>query len=335
MYPQLQLQMQQTLQAHNLQIQANDQQIQKMQHDHSLQLQQVLALQVGGIGQPAPALPPPPSPQPARQDHGVTQDQRRVHTKGKSEQQLRERRCGNCGRSGHVLKKCMGPVTEYGHIDECPLCNTKQHTFVQCTNRESKFDVRTFRHYFLQCRNNAPPLRFPRDFRKEEFWRLEVESAKEEDTSPCRLWSVEFSRQFQQDNPYYWEKKSIYERVIVDPTWSDGSKMDSFQGDLTDRQVSRARSRSRDLRVKRRNDRSDRLGVNSSSFDLILSSRSMRERDMGDATSSRLTTRFEDTPRVDFDEFNIPVKDELSTRYGNMLKTEEVKEQVKIKERDI
>ncbi|KAJ8067722.1 hypothetical protein OCU04_003327 [Sclerotinia nivalis] len=225
----------------------------------------------------------------------------------------------------------MGPVTQSGHIDGCPVCNTTQHTFVQCTDPKAEFNNGELRHFLLQCRDNAPPLRFPKDFRTEQFWRLELDRAEKANKEPPRPWSVEFAKKYQKENPYYWEKSFIYENVIKDPSWNEENGMPSFQGDPTDGQDNRNRSRSRspDRRENRypgnrRDARSDRPGVSSSSSGLI-------PRDVDSATSSRLTSRLRGSPEVGFGASWRAVKDESSTGRGRILKKEDLEKEVKIK----
>ncbi|TGO37855.1 hypothetical protein BHYA_0087g00130 [Botrytis hyacinthi] len=82
--------------------------------------------------------------------------------------------------------------------------------------------------------NNKPPLRYPKDFRNEEYWQFELRLAKNEKIEPRRPWSVDFSKQFQINNPRCWENESCYEIVIVDPAWENKKSPPPFQGDLTD-----------------------------------------------------------------------------------------------------
>ncbi|KAF7861642.1 uncharacterized protein EAF02_010596 [Botrytis sinoallii] len=140
--------------------------------------------------------------------------------------------CGNCGQSGHELKWCKGPVNKDGFIDGCPICNSTSHTYIQCSMAATNDSP--LRAYLLRLRNNKPPLRYPKDFRNEEYWQFELRLASNQKVEPRRPWSVEFSKQFQIDNPRYWESEAFHKSVIVDPAWENKNSPPPFQGDLTD-----------------------------------------------------------------------------------------------------
>ncbi|CAG8961020.1 hypothetical protein HYFRA_00002560 [Hymenoscyphus fraxineus] len=42
--------------------------------------------------------------------------------------------CDNCGKTGHTLRRCMGPLTRDGTIPGCPLCDTVDHELRTCPN---------------------------------------------------------------------------------------------------------------------------------------------------------------------------------------------------------
>ncbi|KAF7882130.1 hypothetical protein EAF00_011646 [Botryotinia globosa] len=152
--------------------------------------------------------------------------------RGRIQQRLLDSVCGNCGQSGHELKWCKGPVNKDRFIDGCPKCNSSRHTYVQCSMAATNNSP--LRHFLLRSRNNKPPLIYPKDSRNEEYWQFELRSARNEKVEPRRPWTVDFSKQFQINNPRYWENESFHESVIVDPAWENKYSPPPYQGGSTD-----------------------------------------------------------------------------------------------------
>ncbi|KAI1410066.1 hypothetical protein F5Y13DRAFT_168961 [Hypoxylon sp. FL1857] len=49
--------------------------------------------------------------------------------------------CANCHKDGHVLGDCVWPYSKYyGDIYGCPICNTKDHCFDDCSNQRDLDD---------------------------------------------------------------------------------------------------------------------------------------------------------------------------------------------------
>ncbi|KAF3013482.1 hypothetical protein E8E14_004134 [Neopestalotiopsis sp. 37M] len=65
--------------------------------------------------------------------------------------------CGNCQRSGHTVRDCVGPVDERGEIDGCPKCNKGggDHTYDDCPDRDAGEDFDLIYRY----RQRKPPIR--------------------------------------------------------------------------------------------------------------------------------------------------------------------------------
>jgi hypothetical protein len=64
--------------------------------------------------------------------------------------------CGNCGRWGHTIRDCVGPVDEDGELDGCPKCNTaRSHMYDDCPDRDSDEDF----DYIYKYRQRKPPIR--------------------------------------------------------------------------------------------------------------------------------------------------------------------------------
>jgi len=69
--------------------------------------------------------------------------------------------CGNCGRKGHQVKHCLGPVDQEGWLAACPGCNTKgAHLYDDCHVRKTAGWSRRDDHLLLvSCRACKPPIR--------------------------------------------------------------------------------------------------------------------------------------------------------------------------------
>jgi len=66
--------------------------------------------------------------------------------------------CGNCGRKGHMVRHCLGPVDLEGWLAACPGCNTKgEHLWDECHARTDDpfqdFDI------LVDARQCKPPIK--------------------------------------------------------------------------------------------------------------------------------------------------------------------------------
>ncbi|KAI2462822.1 hypothetical protein F4781DRAFT_418878 [Annulohypoxylon bovei var. microspora] len=52
--------------------------------------------------------------------------------------------CADCGKVGHHLCVCTGPVDGDGFIADCPIHNTTQHSFDQCAMGRDDVGRRNF-----------------------------------------------------------------------------------------------------------------------------------------------------------------------------------------------
>lgn len=67
--------------------------------------------------------------------------------------------CGNCGRLGHQLGTCLGPLKK-GHLTGCPYHNTSKHDVDECRDqRLGRGENNKRLHYVVKLRNGLPPLR--------------------------------------------------------------------------------------------------------------------------------------------------------------------------------
>ncbi|KAL0938370.1 uncharacterized protein CTRU02_204980 [Colletotrichum truncatum] len=76
-----------------------------------------------------------------------------------------ENACGNCGKPGHQLANCVGPVTrDRGDIRGCPFCNTKSHTYDACCKgyeerNGTKVTLEDHFQYLVRQRPGLPMIR--------------------------------------------------------------------------------------------------------------------------------------------------------------------------------
>ncbi|KAG4436776.1 hypothetical protein IFR05_007751 [Cadophora sp. M221] len=71
--------------------------------------------------------------------------------------------CGNCSEAGHSLAECTHDIDEYGFLNGCPRCNTRQHNYADCPGPKHNHD--NF-HYLISKRHGKPPIRCSWDYRK-------------------------------------------------------------------------------------------------------------------------------------------------------------------------
>ncbi|KAI1207555.1 uncharacterized protein F4807DRAFT_469344 [Annulohypoxylon truncatum] len=68
--------------------------------------------------------------------------------------------CANCGKAGHEVVQCPGPVDADGFVVGCPVHNTRDHSFDQCwVEGDWASDDPRYFEYLVQRRAWLPPLR--------------------------------------------------------------------------------------------------------------------------------------------------------------------------------
>jgi hypothetical protein len=156
------------------------------------------------------------------------------------------RHCNNCGRDGHWLKDCIGPVNIIsGMIMGCPWCGVTQHIFEECGAFDPKDDdyKKDMAHYMLECRANKPPLVCS------VHPKHHVQKAPGERFHGMMPWTTEFSLLHRITHMEEWKTYDYSNedrRAWEDDTWDEpgeGLKPNKLHGELVGPRVDPARPR--------------------------------------------------------------------------------------------
>lgn len=137
--------------------------------------------------------------------------------------------CGNCGKQGHTITTCIGPLHE-GLLQGCPRCNQAAHNLDDCPARKST--EKDLFNYLVRKRDKRPPLAYGHDFR-------DVPGFRENNYRPwTRAFAVENALRYQ---THIYRTESQDEILESDPAWG---RSKSIPSQALGAQRDRSRSRS-------------------------------------------------------------------------------------------
>ncbi|KAH6712659.1 hypothetical protein BKA61DRAFT_576282 [Leptodontidium sp. MPI-SDFR-AT-0119] len=118
--------------------------------------------------------------------------------------------CGNCSEVGHSLADCTHNIDEYGFLNGCPRCNTREHNYADCLRPKQNHD--NF-YYLISKRHGRPPLRCSWDFRT-GYWAKFKGYMDGNATEVKRPQTAAFAKERRDSGVV-----QAWDEIVLDPSW--------------------------------------------------------------------------------------------------------------------